>query len=577
VFERKDSLVTNFLVALSTILVVVNAFCYGDSALIARIILIITFLILLSTMSLCGFSNNYSTRIKVVAIILMLSSVFFLIWRSSLFTPRFIEMELNSETILLSHKYATSNHLVFDSAHSYFFLQPVILHCLCSIGGFSSVIAIYVSLFIFGALAGLVGILVYKTLLRYLPTDKRHLPLNLIFPLIAFLMISFAFSERSGKATNFSLMLTLMTLWFLAAKEFRNREESIVLLLLVAGITIGDTNGTLILIPFFLLYPIFARKGTIIVNALIPLSYLMFSAYSYTLRLQKYATFAINGFIESLEEIMLGQLPERVIPWRRTISRTYEDTVICSVAYLSLFALSFVVAIISLHIWLKVRKNTIKDKDDARSQAFLICLLLWLSIAAITYIGASFRPETPSSDIRTITIVLTSLPLPFLLMSKRLISYIESRKVLLFCLMTLMILASMRTVYEVHPKSIQDTIYVVEDSRLGLTSIYILADFLNEHYQTGGIVGDYKIFNRIGKFLPDSQYEKRWLNESTLSKPFTRFPYKSILVFSVAGTTYPSVYHSPEAYMAAYNFSLSHNRLYDNGIVVMASQTIGKP
>jgi hypothetical protein len=140
-----------------------------------------------------------------------------------------------------------------------------------------------------------------------------------------------------------------------------------------------------------------------------------------------------------------------------------------------------------------------------------------------------------------------------------------------------MIVASLRTVYEVYPKSIQDPIYVVEDSRLGSTGIYVLADFLNAHYKMGGIVGDFKVFNRIGRFLPDSQYEKRWLNESTLSKPFVRFPYRSILIFNIAGNEYPSIYHSPETYMAAYNFSISHNRLYDNGIVVIASEENGKP
>ncbi|MEM2130506.1 MAG: hypothetical protein QXZ70_07920 [Candidatus Bathyarchaeia archaeon] len=555
-----------------------NAICYNGSTWIARIILVITFSVLLTTLIKGEVSNNHSVRVKTVSITLILSSAFFLIWRSSLFMPHFIERNLDSETISLSQQYTSSNHLIFDSAHSYFFLQPLVLHFLCNVGGFSSVVGIYVSLLIYGVLVALIGILVYKTLTRYLRADRQRNPvLNMISPLIAFLAISFAYSERSGYATNFSLLLTLMLLCFLVGRGFKDRRESVILFLLVVGVTIGDTNGILLLIPFFFLYSFFARKITNIVYALIPFAYLILCAQSYTLSLKKYATFAISGFVEFLQEIMLGQLPERVIPWQRTTTRMYEDVVASSMAYLSLLATSLMVIILFMFIWTKKRWQVVKNKEDAFDRACLICLSFWLSIVAVTYIGASFRPETSFSDIRTIVIVLLSLLLPFLLMSKKLISYIKPRKVLLSGLITLIIMASMRTAYEVYPKSIHDPIYAVEDSRLGLTGIYVVDDFLNAYYKFGGIIGDYKLFNRIGRYLPDLQYEKRWLSETALNKPFARFPYKSILVFNVAGTMYPSVYHSHEAYMIAYNFSISHNRLYDNGIVIISFEENVKP
>ena len=211
-------------------------------------------------------------------------------------------------------------------------------------------------------------------------------------------------------------------------------------------------------------------------------------------------------------------------------------------------------------------------RRDSLSNAFLVCLSFWVFVAAMTYIGSSIRPETSFSDIRTITIVLMSILLPFSFASKKFISRVKSRRILLCCLIVLIAVASIRTVYEITPKSIEDPIYVVEDSRLGSTNIINVADFLNENYGTGGIVGDYKTLNRIGGLLPNSNYEKRFLNETTITEPFSRFPNKSILVFNIAGLSYPSIYHSNESYVAAYNFSLSHNQLYDNGIVVIASK-----
>jgi hypothetical protein len=517
-----------------------------------------------------GISNDNSIKLRLISITLLLSSVFFLIWRSFLFAPRLIEISLSSETFRLSQQYNNSNHLVFDSAHAYFFLQPLVLYFLCNIGGFSSVIGTYVSLLIYGVLVALIGISVYKLLIRHLQNcDRKNLVLNAIFTLIAFSLVSFAYSERSGYATNISLLLTLLTLWFFVAKELKNRCKSVTLLLLIVGITLGDTNGVLLLIPFFFLYAVFSRRGTIMVYALIPLSYLFLCAYSYVLSLKKYATFAINGFIEFMQEIICGELPERTVPWQRVSHRIYEDNVVSSISYLSIFAISLVVVL--MFLWTRAKRKAIKNHKDAYSRSGVTVILLWLSIAAITYIGGSVKPETTFSDIRTIVIVLLSLPLPFILMSEKLISYINSRKVLPYCLIILIIMASLRTAYEVYPKSINDPIYVVEDFRLGSTSIRVTADFLNTFYKEGGIIGDYKTFNRISKLLSASQYEKRLLNETTLTIPFARFPYKSILIFNVAGIKYPSIYHPPKAYSVAYNFSTSHNRLYDNGVVIISS------
>jgi len=567
-FELKNLPVYCFL-TFSIFLVISNAFCYNLSPFIARFLLIATFSILVVATIVINITLINYPRLKAFSIILMLSSFFFLIWRSSLFAPNFIEWGLNSETIFLCQQYDTNHYLVFDSVHSFFFLQPLVLHTLCIIGGFSVISCIYTSLLICGTLSGLIGILVYKTLSQYLRTNNNEKSINLFFSLIAFLMISFAFSERSMKATNFSLTLTLMTLWFLVAKKFRNRRENLILLLFITGITIGDTNGILLLVPLFFLYAVFAKKRTVIIYALIPIYYLMFSAYSYILRLQKYATFAINGFVEFFGEIISGHLPERIIPWRRTISCNYEDAVISSVAYLCLLVISFIVAIILLFIHIRSRKHVKTEKDDVHNQVFLCCLLFWFSITLLTYIGASFKPETSFSDIRTIAFALLSLLLPFVFMSKKTISFIKSQKILLSCLILLMVVSSIRTAYEIYPKSVYDPIYVAEDFRLGSASVYVLDDFLNAYYKTGGIMGDYKVFNRVGVFLSDSYYEKRLLNDTTLGKPFSRFPNKSILIFNVAGTTYPSIYHSREAYISAYNFSLNNSRIYDNGIVVM--------
>jgi len=537
---------------------------------------LITFFVFLITLFQIELSIEPKAKKKFIWITLFLSSIFYLIWRSSLNTPYFLDNTRNLETILLSRQYDISGHLVFDSAHSYFFLQPVVLHILCDVGGFSSDLAVCISLLLFGSLSALIGILFYKTLTQRIEIGyQRKVLTNLMFPLISFALVSFVYSERSGYAIYFSTLLTVIALWFITKKEFTKVTESIVLLLLILGITFGDTNGILILIPYFLVYAVL-RKKEFILFSIIPLAYLIFCAELYTLSLKRYTASAISGFVGFINELISGQLPERTIPWQRASTRTYEDLLISSLTHLSLVTISIIIVMVSILVWVKRSNRVIMSKESVH-RSIIVCLLLWLCIATISYIGASVRPETPFSDIRTITLVLLSLLLPFSFLSKKFISCIESRKALMPIIIILLILSSMRTLYEVRPKNTYDPIIAVEDVRLGSTGIYVLADFLNSYYQTGGIVADYKTFNRIGRFLPDSQYEKRFLDETTLTKPFARFPYRSLLIFNIAGVTYPSIYHPQEAYMAAYNFSVSHNRLYDNGIVVIASLENGNP
>jgi hypothetical protein len=362
-----------------------------------------------------------------------------------------------------------------------------------------------------------------------------------------------------------------MVMWFVFAKGTTNVRENIIVLLLVLGITFGDTTGMLVLIPFFLLLSLFGKQRTTSVYAVIPIAYFILSAYSYTLMLKGYAAQVYMGFIEFSERTLSGEATQSILPWQKASARLEADTYVASAAYLSLLVLVLMIIVVSIFLWTRERRRKNKGDGDAINQVGLICLLFFLCLSILTYIGVS-GPETPFSDIRTITVVLLSLLLPFLLISKKLMSCITSSKVLSFFVIVLIVVASIRTAYEVYPKSASDPIYVVEDNRLGSTSVYVTAGFLNTYYKTGGIVADYKVLNLVGKFLPSPQYATRWLNGTTLGLPFESFPNRSILVFDIEGTKYPSLYHPPEAYIAAYNFSVTHNRLYDNGVIVMASQ-----
>lgn len=559
------------LVVINLILMTSNIICYNISGLMSRIVITVTFVYLIVASMWYGMSGESRMRLKTVYMLFVFSSLFFLMWRTKFFTARFMEGSLNWETISMSQEYAHQNSLVFNSAHSYFFLQPLTMYFLNHVAGFSNEAVVYLSLAMYGLLASLVGILVFKTIQRHLiGKNQKNGVVKAIPSLVAFMSISFVNSEHTGWP-NFSALLALIAISFLFSHRLRNRSEIVTMTVAILGITLGNPDGILLLSTFFLFFSFLGRRTTIF-YALIPISYLLFSADLYTQSLGNYTRFALAGFMEFLHRILSSEIPGRVMPWQRTSGRIQADVIVSSVAYLSIFLASTILVAVLLFFLFRKRNGTNQKQDSIFERACLLWLLLWLGIAVVVYIGASTSLETSMSDIRTISIVLLSLVLPFTFISASLIDYLSSKKILLFCLAALIVIASFRTVYEVPSKSENDPILVVEDERLGTTSIYAVLDFITAYYENGGIVGDYKVLSRISRALPTQHYEIRLLNERTLSEPFGSFPEKSIIVYTIAGTLYPSIYHNPEAYAATQDFSAKHNRLYDNGVVTIACQ-----
>ena len=358
--------------------------------------------------------------------------------------------------------------------------------------------------------------------------------------------------------------------------EKPRRTFFIVTLILTLGITIGDPTSALLMIPLFVFVPILRKNASSIIYAIIPFIYLFYAATGYVFFIKRYTTFAWEGFVEFFQTILATGFPERVIPWQRVISPTATDAYVTSAAYASLVFLSTIVGLFYTVLWIRNRTRRNGIKRDTLMKANCLSLLIMVAIGLVTYVGASVKPEVPFSDIRTIVMAFSATLLLFSFTSKTLLTKLTSNRVVPAIFLVLLVLSSLRVVYDAYPKSFYDPINVVEDGRLGSASVYVVSDFVNAYYRTGGIVGDYKVLNRIGTLFPSPQYEKRSLNKTTLGKPFEFFPYKSILVFNIAGIKYPSMYHPSDAYIAAYNFSITHNRVYDNGVVVIASKEKGK-
>lgn len=564
-----QKVISKLLVAFVLALVISSLFSYNSPSLISRTSLFIAFLTVLTSTILLNYWGNKGESILSM---LFFTSLLFLISHPASIMPYYTENTLNSETFVLASKYSVDKHLVFSSAHSYFFLPSLIIYFLNTICNIPAIGIVFISLSMYVIITTLLGILIFRRIWQ-LQLDEGHRNIRSILPpIIAFFMVSSLYSERSqlpGSFRPLPLFLALLALCFIFSRGLIGRKHMIIVLLLVVGVTFGSTDGIFLLIPFFFLFSMSRRTMTAILYALIPIFYLIYTGYTYTTSLKTYASFTFKGFQVFLEDLAIGQLPKRVIPWQRTTLPTWEDTLITSVTYLSLMIASLVVASISIYYIIAERRKHTIYRFDIILWSSSTCLWLALGLAAMTYIGSSVMPEAIFSDIRTIAIVFVSLLLPFLFLSEHFMRKITANRILLILLAALIILASLRADYEAYPKSIFDPINVVEDPRLGLNSVFSAIRHIDSYYKTGGIISDYIIIIRADILLPYPQYEKRLLNETSLATRFDNFPERSILVFDIEGIKYPSIYHTPEAYEAAYDYSQGHNRIYENGVILI--------
>lgn len=528
-----------------------------------RLLLLSAYLIVFLSLILAGYWSHKNA----VSVMLFLASTLFLLWRFSFVNPQYLERALNSETVVFGRDYDTSAHLAFGNAHSYFFLVPLTLDFLYEVGSISPLNGIYIALAVYGILTAVTSNLILRAIWKHCGVISRSVGAAMA-PVVAFSLVSFMYSERSlllGGFPNIAQLLLPLAMWVVSFRGLERRSQAVVLLMLTGGVTLGSIEGIIILSLFFIFYSIYSARTTALVYALLPLGYLSFSAYDYTVNIVHYATFASEGLTEFLKRVISGEPLLRVVPWERTTLWTMEDAVVASIGYLSLLLLAFVVAIISTYLLL-TPANHVTDNHRTRPtlSSYSTCLWATLFIAGATYVGASIKPEVSFSDIRTIAIVFPSLLLPFTFGSRRFFTKVTAKRMLSIFLVGLMLLASLRTSYELYPKSLQDPVNVVEDVRLGSTSIYAAGSFILNYYWTGGISSDYKTLIRLGSILPTSRYQTRLLDEPD------HIGEKCVLVFNVLGSLYPSVFHSLDTYRHAHNFAITHNIVYSGGAVLVA-------
>jgi len=189
---------------------------------------------------------------------------------------------------------------------------------------------------------------------------------------------------------------------------------------------------------------------------------------------------------------------------------------------------------------------------------------MWLTllIVVVTYVGASVKTEVPFSDIRTIVIIFILTLLPFTFTSNKLLTKINAKKTFLILVLALMILSSLRTIYEAYPKSIYDPINVVEDDRVDLRSKYYVGDFLNSFCAKGFVALDYKTYLATYTYQLAGNYKAELLSESSLSL-------NNIVVFDINGLRYGSIYISSEVYAEAYDLILTQNLIYNSGNITI--------
>jgi hypothetical protein len=534
-------------------------FAYELPSLTSRVFLLICYLVLLFvTLITCSNRIRASPTAQIVTVfaVSLVVSLAFVLQRYHLLTPSFMQEVVHSEYFLAAQSFVQSGALTSGLQHSFLFQEPMILSSLMSTAGISIDTVAYISLVVDAVVIAFAATLLFRAAIDAFG-DKKGIASSLMPGITVFSLISFAYSQRTE--IGISLMLLLLSLLF--AGGF-SRRRVVNVLLLVIGITFGSTTSMFVIVPFFFLFALLNQRKSSLIYGMIPLSYLFFVGYSYLLSIRSYTTTSFTGLISFIQEIATGKLPQRVLPWQRSQLPSVGDTYVTSLAYISLLAVSGLILLIGLTAWRK-KRISVKNYQKTLYQAALIAGLLLFAFAIVAYIGASVEPESTSSDIRTIAIVLVTLLLPFLLVSKEISATISAKWFLSIFVIGLLIFASFRTFYEPYPKSVHDPVNVVEDDRVDSFSISNVGNFLSKFSTSGSIVFDFKT-SRIADSIVNGTSRSSLLT-------LTVGP-ASLVVFDSNGLKLGSLYTSPEAYMEANNLTSSQNLIYNDGSVLIVKQ-----
>jgi len=223
---------------------------YSLPSLASRALVIGASIIILASLVLAEHSRK-DTRVLAV---LAATSLLFLLVRAEFFRPDYIIFVLNSRPYFLSAQYAQTGHLIFGEEHSYFFAAPFVTYLLSEIAGVPYALTIYIALLVYGGSIVMITMILLRFVRGKTPLHAGS-RVQFIAPLVGYSLISFSFSERSVLRGSFGALSIVMTLLLLAfviiGKAASSRSYTIVLLLLVAGTTLGTADGILLLITFF--------------------------------------------------------------------------------------------------------------------------------------------------------------------------------------------------------------------------------------------------------------------------------------------------------------------------------------
>jgi hypothetical protein len=560
-------------VAFSVLCLVGPFVSYSLPSMIARVVLIILFLgPILWTMSFT-VRPNYKANAKIAgAITCFVTPVFmFLLRNINRFLPFLEGLEI-SETHMLALEYSKVGFIDLSAIpHSPFFQTPYLVYVVSTACGIPIYFSELILILFYFAFIGCISYFILKVLLKIVDTRLPYLPYLLVFSLVS--ASSLMYTAVQYRYIG-SLFLPLLV--FLILRKSLKAEISyhVLFLLLVLGITLGDPISSLLMIPLFLLFSLFQKDLTISTYALIPLSYLIYNGWQYLAFLKSYFTFAWNGINIFIQQIFLGKVPERVVPWQRVLSISIEDSYVASAAYISLLILMSSICVFSLASFLKRTKDLNKQNKNEnkliRASNFFLSLILLVIVA--TYVGVSVQPEVTFSDIRTIVLGYSTFLLLFAFASKAWLSTIASSKILTIFIVVFLLFSSFRIVFQNYPKSSQDPILTLEDNRMDLRQAGYANIFLYSYYQNSSVIRDYKTSYCDVRFLVTVPNGLLIIG-SSLNTCVSNLIESDLWVYDRNGLYYNSFYIPSNVYSIVYEMSLNRHCIYNNGAFVIYSQT----
>jgi len=463
------------------------------------------------------------------------------------------------ETLARAAQTAHHGHLVFGDPHSYFPFSSVVITTISEVTGLSRTTSALVGGLALAVLAIAVAIVVIQRLWVRGPSRRAAILAFLAFA-ATLIPVLVARGELSYRFTGPLLVAAAIALRWCSREE---RWQTVVIDLVLITAAVTDSSIAAAMAISYFGCSALARRRLPSFGVVIPIAWMVFAAGPYLATLRFYGGSVLQGLDAFLDAIGRGRLVS-IVPGTHASLPSSQVLVVASVGVIAALAMSAWAVILSARAVVRAWRRGVEV--DPRLVGAL-ALVPGLILVPLVWVGSYVAPQTSSSDVRDIALLLVTLFFAFGVSAAFGLARPSSRRRLTLVACVAVGVTAVVQLPQWYPISRRDPVNAVEDPRVSPGQAEALGRFVVARGLSARLVADYSTCIRLLPILNSASSSCVVNDPRTLA---TRD--LGLIAFDRHGLALPSTNQPPAFYRVVRRLASRGARVYDSGAIAAISR-----